>query len=179
MKHKQKSVMNKFFIFISFIFIYFYSTSNAQSLVSFNCEEAVDKINNKLIEQTPFIFKSDTTDKESNEIINSLYFVKNNDTIKCSYYQYGTECLDGVYKVKCKNINVYIVYFYEILVGYQYCIIVREDLMEVFKTDIFNVEEKELYDLDLESIDFNKKIIKAKHIYNPNKTQQIEFKEYP
>lgn len=170
---------NKVFIFISFIFIYFYSNSNAQVSLGFQCEEDTKIINNKLIEQTPFIYKSEIAGEEVSYIANSLYFVKNSDTLECYSYEDGTNCLLSVNKFKYKNTNVYIVYFYELLVGYQFCIIVREDLMKVFKTDIFNLDEEELYDLDFESIDFNKKRIKAKHIYNPKKIQQIEFKKYP
>lgn len=175
MKLNNSSVMNKVLFLVIFVLVGL--SSKAQSLVSFNCDE-VKVINKSLIEKTPFIINSDTIDKEINEIENKLYFIRNSDTIKCHYFGDATECLDGVYKVKYKNTNVYIVYFYEMLVGYQYCIIVREDLMKVYKTDDFNIDQEELYDLDDESIDFNWKRIKATNIDNPQKTKYIRFKRY-
>lgn len=132
MRNQSKTIMNKVFIPISFILICFYYNSNAQVLVNFNCEKDVEKIDNTLKEKTPFILKRDTTDRKIGYIENTLYFLKEDSVLECFHYGDATECLDIVYKVKYKNTSVYVILFYEMLVGYNYCIIIREDLMEVF-----------------------------------------------
>ncbi|MFV0598392.1 MAG: hypothetical protein ACK5M0_01515 [Bacteroidales bacterium] len=157
------------------IFLVVGLSSKAQSLVSFNCDEARE-INKSLIEKTPFILRSDSTDKEIGYIENTLSFVRDSDTIKCHYFGDATQCLDAVYKAKYENTNVYIVLFYEMLVGYNYCIIIKEESMEVFLTDIFNLND-ELYNLDYESIDFIEKRIKATDINNPKNKKHIHFVE--
>lgn len=171
-KHRYTIYKGMFLIFVLFSLY-----SNAQSLTSFNCEEEVEQINSQLNIKTPFILKSDTVYEEVSYIVNTLYFIRNSDTLTCFIYGDATECLDGVSIVKYKNTNVYIVYFYEMLVGYNYCIIVREDLMKVYKTDIFNLNE-DFYDVDFETIDFNRKRIKATNVDNPKKTKYIRFKKH-
>lgn len=174
MKHQQIITINKGLVFISFILLCLFS--NAQSLVSFDCEEETEHISIKLRALTPFMLKTDTSDKEIERIENTLYFIKGDSILKCLSYGEAIECLDAVYKVKYKNTNVYIVDFYELLVGYSYCIIVREDLLEVFITDMYNLNE-ELYQLDYNSIDFSSNSITTLINKDTGDKKQVYFKK--
>ena len=137
--------MNKFYlkINVSLLFICLLCIENIQAqekvfFIDFPCDTMNTYINTLLKGKTPFLLKTDTIDKNINLINNELYYITENNEYKINSFSEYSSCLDKLTKFKCQNTYIYIILICEFLVGYDYCIIVKENPLEFFITETFD-----------------------------------------
>ena len=168
-------------IFIFLIFCILSSKSQIkETVLHFDCEIPIDNINNLIKQQNlPFEIVVDSVSPQKGSWFDCIIEHKSRDE-KIEIYRMTGEanCILEICKINQNNQFYFRILITELLVGYDFFLLLQLSPFKLFKSEDYNFEQNEGYTFLDDSISKKKKTVKIK-FFNSQEIKTIQMQEMP